>query len=279
MGRKTRQKTGAYTTYQATRLAQGLTALRAQQDAYLQTGSAPPDDYSMSRKSQRPAQNTGRTTQDIGDLLQRPMAPKMAASDRTTAFQEEGEQSGAEQEQSVAHPTREPQPNRNNLTPAIKQDIADLLNKMRQMYAAEMDMLRTEMQAVTARTQATEEDVLDLKQEDLAEDRNRRTNLKLRGIADSVDSTELPHYLRRLTATFLPHAQVKKFTLDCFFRIRKARQAPATAPKDVIIQCHSVADKISLLTAVRGKDTACIRVVTELGKGVRSSCSSATEQS
>ncbi|CAH2306912.1 Hypothetical predicted protein [Pelobates cultripes] len=90
----------------------------------------------------------------------------MAASpDRTTTLQDEGEQSGAEQEQSVAHPTWEPQPNRNNLTPATKQDIADLLKEMRQMHAADMDLLRTEMQAVTARTQATEEDILDLKQE------------------------------------------------------------------------------------------------------------------
>ncbi|CAH2318672.1 Hypothetical predicted protein, partial [Pelobates cultripes] len=156
------EKRGAYTAYQASRLAQELTALRVHQDAYLQTGTAAPNDYNMGRKSQRPTQNTSRNTQDIGDLLQRPMA---ASPDRTTASQDEGEQSGAEQEQSTAHPIRDPQTNRTNITPATKQDIADLLKEMRQMHAADMDLLRTEMQAVITRTQATEEDTLDLKQE------------------------------------------------------------------------------------------------------------------
>ncbi|CAH2318170.1 Hypothetical predicted protein [Pelobates cultripes] len=165
--RKTQRKTGAYTAYQASRFAQELTALKVLQDPYLQTGTAAPNDYNMGRKSQRPTQNTSRTTQDIGDLLQRPTAPKMAASpDRTTASQDEGEQSGAEQELLTAHPIRDPQTNRTNLTPATKQDIADLLKEMRQMHAADMDLLRTEMQAIITRTQATEEDTLDLKQEE-----------------------------------------------------------------------------------------------------------------
>ncbi|CAH2224523.1 Hypothetical predicted protein [Pelobates cultripes] len=91
---------------------------------------------------------------------------------------------------------------------------------MRQMHAADPDLIKTEVQAVTAPTQASEEDIQDLRKEvqdlketvqhlktsqatistrvDQAEDRHRRTNFKIRGIPDSVDVTELANYLRRL---------------------------------------------------------------------------------
>ncbi|CAH2293598.1 Hypothetical predicted protein [Pelobates cultripes] len=133
------------------------------------------------------------------------------------------------------------------------------------MHAADMDLLRTKMQAVTAHTQVSEEDILDMRQEvtglkvtfqqlltshstltsrvDLAEERNRRTNLKLRGIPDSINTTELPHYLRLLTNTLLPHTQAKKIAFDRFFRIKKPRQAPTKASQDVIIPCQSLTDK------------------------------------
>ncbi|CAH2314829.1 Hypothetical predicted protein, partial [Pelobates cultripes] len=78
---------------------------------------------------------------------------------------------------------------------------ADLLHEMRHLHAADLEMLTTEITVVTACTQASEEDILDLKQEvqslreafqqiqsshtsltisaDLAEDRHRCTNLKI----------------------------------------------------------------------------------------------------
>ncbi|CAH2307208.1 Hypothetical predicted protein [Pelobates cultripes] len=88
---------------------------------------------------------------------------------------------------------------------------------------------------------------------DLAEERNRCTKLKLRGIPDSINITELPHYLCRLTNMLLPHSQAKKILFDGFFRIKKPRQAPTTASQDVIIRCQSLTDKNRIIAAGRGK--------------------------
>ncbi|CAH2320507.1 Hypothetical predicted protein, partial [Pelobates cultripes] len=65
--------------------------------------------------------------------------------------------------------------------------------------------------------------------------------------------TELPHYLRRLTNTLLPHSQAKKIAFDGFFRINKPRQAPTTASQDVIVHCQPLTDKNQVLATVRGK--------------------------
>ncbi|CAH2223859.1 Hypothetical predicted protein [Pelobates cultripes] len=162
-----------------------------------------------------------------------------------------------------------------NLTPATKQDISDLLHKMRQLHAADLDLLKTEIMAVTARTQASEEDILDLRQEvqglketlhqlqnsqatlttrvAQAEDRHRHINIKILGIPDSFGITELPHYLRQLTTSLMLHAQAKKLNFEGFYRIPKPRQASPQASQDVIVRCHSTTGKAQLMATVRGK--------------------------
>ncbi|CAH2283077.1 Hypothetical predicted protein [Pelobates cultripes] len=96
---------------------------------------------------------------------------------------------------------------RDPLAPATRQDIPNLLRELRQMSAADVDIVRTEVQIVTVCTQATEVEVTDIKQEvqvlkeqmlnmqhshatltqqvDISKDRKRRTNIKIRGIPDS----------------------------------------------------------------------------------------------
>ncbi|CAH2292822.1 Hypothetical predicted protein [Pelobates cultripes] len=130
------------------------------------------------------------------------------------ASQNAEEQSVDLPESSAAQPTTGTSASRDKHTPATKQDITDLLQEMRQMHAADLDLLKTEIQAVTARTQASEKDILDLQQKvqglqehvhklqasqstlttrvDVAEDRNRWTNITITGIPDNIDSTELP---------------------------------------------------------------------------------------
>ncbi|CAH2322158.1 Hypothetical predicted protein [Pelobates cultripes] len=212
--------------------AQEAAAIDARHGTYLLKDPAELDGYTMGRRSQKPPSTAGRGTQDIGDMLQRPMAPKMATpAERTPASPDEGEQHGAGLEISTAPQATESLAGQDTQTLATKQDIADLLMEMRRMHAADINLIKTEMQAMTARTRATEEDILDLQREvreikdtcyhmqaaqstlitrlDQTEDRNRRANLKLRGIPDTIDSSELPHYLRRLIATLLPPAQAK----------------------------------------------------------------------
>ncbi|CAH2301624.1 Hypothetical predicted protein [Pelobates cultripes] len=56
---------------------------------------------------------------------------------------------------------------RDVLAPATKQDILNLLQELRQKSNADLDLIRTEVQAVTAQTQASEEDITDIRHEDL----------------------------------------------------------------------------------------------------------------
>ncbi|CAH2301614.1 Hypothetical predicted protein [Pelobates cultripes] len=136
--------------------------------------------------------------------------------------------------------------------PATKQDIQKLLLNMRQMFTADLDLIKVEVQGVTARIQSSEEDNLDTRHEmsnmhetlhqvqsaqatmalklDLTEDHSRRANLKIRCIPDTVDSNELPHYLRRVMAELLPSNQAKRVGFDGFFRIKKSAQASSAAP-------------------------------------------------
>ncbi|CAH2313254.1 Hypothetical predicted protein [Pelobates cultripes] len=218
MGKKTRRKSGAYLTLQTARYATEAAAIDARHGTYLLKDPAEPDGYTMGRRSQKPPPTAGRGTHDIGDMLQRPMAPKMATpAERTPASPDEGEQHGAGLEISTAPQATESLAGQDTQTPATKQDIAILLMEMRRMHAADINLIKTEMQAMTARTRATEKDILDLQREvreikdtcyhmqaaqstlitrlDQTKDRNRRANLKLRGIPDTIDSSELPHYV------------------------------------------------------------------------------------
>ncbi|CAH2325546.1 Hypothetical predicted protein [Pelobates cultripes] len=93
------------------------------------------------------------------------------------------------------------------------------------IFTAELNLVKTEVQAVAARVQATEEDVQDLNQGmttlnysvqqlgalhaslstrvDQLDDRGRQRNIKIRGIADSLTPDEIPHFIRRLAVTIL----------------------------------------------------------------------------
>ncbi|CAH2296926.1 Hypothetical predicted protein [Pelobates cultripes] len=162
-----------------------------------------------------------------------------------------------------------------DLAPAQKWDIKQLIREMKQMFDADMNLARTEIQAVSQRVQASEEDIIDIRQElktvgdtirqlqssdsafqlrlDTMEDQNWQMNIKIWGILDSAGPAELSHYLRRLTATLLPHTQAKKLEFDGHVRINKAKQALPEAPQDLIVRCHSILDKRRFLTAVRNK--------------------------
>ncbi|CAH2295292.1 Hypothetical predicted protein, partial [Pelobates cultripes] len=58
-----------------------------------------------------------------------------------------------------------PQAEGDDSAPATKRDIRLLLQEMKGLFDTDINLIRTETQAVTARVQASEEDILDLRQE------------------------------------------------------------------------------------------------------------------
>ncbi|CAH2220455.1 Hypothetical predicted protein [Pelobates cultripes] len=253
MGKKIRCKFRAYPAYEALEAAIRNAVITVTTPP---TESGTIDPANMGRRSQQAATGGGTNTQDISTMLQRPAAPKMAAMP-----EQDTSSAGLEQplgEITDPQPHMDIQPDPDALTPATKLDIRNLLAELKHMSV-----------------QTTEEDILDVQHEvrglketviqlqtshsallnklDAAEDRNRRNNVKIRGIPDDVSHSEPPHYLRRLFAILPPHSQAKTLTFAGIFRTSKQKQVPPLTNSDVIMRYQTLADRNNIFAATRGK--------------------------
>ncbi|CAH2275691.1 Hypothetical predicted protein [Pelobates cultripes] len=87
------------------------------------------------------------------------------------------------------------------------------------------------------------------------EDKSRRNNIKLRGVADSVPEAELPHFIRRLLTELLNPKAAKATILEEIFRIPRPAKAPPAASGDLILQFQSFRDRKVILEVVRAQPT------------------------
>lgn len=70
------------------------------------------------------------------------------------------------------------------------------------------------------------------------EDRNRRNNVKLRGIPESVSNAELTPFIQKMLATLLKPASERDLLIDRAHRLPKPKGVPDSAPRDVIMRVH-----------------------------------------
>ncbi|CAH2294329.1 Hypothetical predicted protein [Pelobates cultripes] len=154
-GRKTRRISVTYLEYRTARPAPDLLALTAALSSpFLISGETPHRELSnMGLSSQKPPPGANRDSLDISTMLQRPTPSKMAISPDSENYLEEPEETSEKvtEPQQTHYPTAE---RRENLNPATKKYVADLLQEMRQMHSADLDLIKTEIQAVTTCTQA-----------------------------------------------------------------------------------------------------------------------------
>ncbi|CAH2285971.1 Hypothetical predicted protein [Pelobates cultripes] len=159
--------------------------------------------------------------------------------------------------------------------PKTQTDILDLYDCIRKLLDADIALLKEEVWAISEWVRVAEEDVSDLKRGlssleetvhnlqssntntnlrvDSCEDRDRRKNLKIRGVSDTVASEELPHLNSRLLASELPTKMAKWIVLDGVYRIAKSPRALTVSPRDIMVRFQSCADKQKLLNAIRDK--------------------------
>ncbi|XP_063300320.1 uncharacterized protein LOC134588112 [Pelobates fuscus] len=83
-----------------------------------------------------------------------------------------------------------------------------------------------------------------------AEDRSRRNYLRIMGIPYKIDSLELQSYFQTMVKSALPTAKNTDLLLDRIHRLPKPGNAPAAAPKDVIVRFHYYHIKEEFLGAV-----------------------------
>ncbi|CAH2277010.1 Hypothetical predicted protein [Pelobates cultripes] len=115
--------------------------------------------------------------------------------------------------------------------PATKGDILGLLKHLHTWFRTDIALLREEVTAITDRVKATEEDISSIAQQqtgatgqirqlqgshqafqarvDAMDDARRHTNIKVRGITETVNDGELPHFVRRLLSEILLPKQEK----------------------------------------------------------------------
>lgn len=81
------------------------------------------------------------------------------------------------------------------------------------------------------------------------EDRSRRNNLRISGIPESVQSSQLPHFVCNLFAAVILSLSTADHTIDRVHRVPKLSFLPEEVPRDVILQVHFFQVKEQLLAA------------------------------
>ena len=93
---------------------------------------------------------------------------------------------------------------------------------------------------------------LQLQQEDL-ENRERRQNLRIRGVPESVTDKELRPYLLGLFVTLAPHIPDIDWRLDRAHRSLAPKPPAGSNPRDVVVRFHFYESKEALTVATRNK--------------------------
>lgn len=91
---------------------------------------------------------------------------------------------------------------------------------------------------------------LQLKMADL-EDRSRQNNLKIRGVPETVKSTDLIPYLQQLFLKLIPDLTPRDLLMNRAHRISKPAHLPDTVPRDVLTRIHFYHIKERLLCVAR----------------------------
>ena len=83
------------------------------------------------------------------------------------------------------------------------------------------------------------------------EDRNRRNNIKLRGVAETVPPTELRSYVQAFIMALLPDTLPGEVIVDRAHRLPKPQHLPEKVPRDVIARIHFFHVKDDLMRMAR----------------------------
>lgn len=83
------------------------------------------------------------------------------------------------------------------------------------------------------------------------EDRNRRNNVKFRGVPESVPPSELTSYIQHLIKSVLPAVTTHDLIIDRAHRLPKPKGLPEATPRDVIARIHFYHVKDELMQVAR----------------------------
>ena len=151
-----------------------------------------------------------------------------------------------------------------NLTHNITKEVGKITQELRKeidQLGERTDTLEIKFDELTQYVHVLEEDnaamkntlsQLQLQQEDL-ENRERRQNLRIRGIPESVTDKELRPYLLALFVTLAPHIPDIDWRLDRAHRSLAPKPPSGSNPRDVVVRFHYYESKEALTVATRNK--------------------------
>lgn len=161
------------------------------------------------------------------------------------------------------------------LDTTLKDMLSTLRNSMQSDMLSIMQRLHADISSVSGRVSqienqlggfaSTVNDLVDAHEENLEdrawikrkmadlEDRSRRNNIKIRGIAESVQPHELPSYAKGLFKAVLPDLKNMEMVIDRIHRLPKPPSLPDTIPRDVILRIHFYHVKEQLMRASRSE--------------------------
>ncbi|KAG8566310.1 hypothetical protein GDO81_013181 [Engystomops pustulosus] len=157
-----------------------------------------------------------------------------------------------------------------------KEDMECYVSRLEQSYSAEITVLREEVHQMQARTSAVENTQANMQaqvdnhsatlaahsfqlqqltdQLDDAENRGRRNNIRIRGLPETVESSQLHSELRLLFNSVLEVPGDSPVELDRAHRALQPRPAPNEPPRDVICRVHRYQLKESIMFKARAAD-------------------------
>ncbi|XP_031747289.1 uncharacterized protein LOC116406722 [Xenopus tropicalis] len=121
-----------------------------------------------------------------------------------------------------------------------------LENKMAELVSSHNELIDANS------TLESEVDKLTNKLADI-EDRNRRNNLRIRGVPEQIKMEDLNHYLTEMLQTLLPQEKLEHLLVDRAHRLPRNKNAPPGAPREVILRLHFYHIKELTLNAFRNK--------------------------
>ncbi|XP_075042151.1 uncharacterized protein LOC142101645 [Mixophyes fleayi] len=148
------------------------------------------------------------------------------------------------------------------VTKTIQSELRSIVSELRSEISelgSRTDVVENQLDVVSKHQQTTDTEIADLRAEfstfkDQLEDlenRNRRNNIWIKNVPESISAEALPDYLEGLFLQMLPDLSKESLNLDRAHRALRPKPNPDQPPRDIIIRFHFFKTKERIMASAR----------------------------